>query len=176
MRPAVRRPARGHPQPALRPLDKHLAHQAGVARPIDYARHDDHQRQTVADHRLGNPVMGQPFGPLVSVDEAVRVPVGFVHELAARVREHADRAGIDAFGNRQLAHQLEHVARALDVDPLHLRGVADADLVPSRHVEDAVRACHRTAHALFVGDVAPVHADAQLGERACPLGRPGDRH
>src|SRR4029450_521612 len=74
------------------------------------------------------------------------------------------RAGVDAFGDLQFAHQFQHVTRALDVDLRARALVAHTDLVPAGDVEDAVHAAHRPTHALLVGHVAFVHCSAQPGQ------------
>ncbi len=120
--------------------------------------------------------MGLDLGLLVVAGVAVmRVAVGLVDDLAARVAERRDGRDVDDLRDLLLECGAQHV-----LGPEHVRLVhplalvlGDPDLVDRGAVNDRVGAAHRLAQCLLVGDVALDERDPELGEIA-RLGRVAD--
>src|SRR5579883_1075659 len=98
--------------------------------------------------------MRDPLGTIVFAQMRPGVMIGFINQLAMRIRIDGERTGIDTLANAQLLHQFQDVARALDIDLLTLAFVLDPNFIPAGNVENAIRTTHRLAHALPVGDIA----------------------
>ncbi len=118
----------------------------------------------------------QPLGAVVFAQVLAVEPVALVHDPAAGVRVHGQRAGVDRLRDAQLLGQLEDVAGAVHVDAPGHRPVPGPDLVPGGQVEDAVGALHGVAHALLHRDVALAQHDAQRRQLSGPGRVPGQRH
>src|SRR5207245_11344285 len=99
--------------------------------------------------------------PVVFARERAARARGLVDEAAMGVAEDRDRARVHALRDAELAHGLEDVPRAVNVDAVGLIAAARADPVPRGAVEEALGAGHRAADALAVRDVAQLAAHAE---------------
>ena len=108
--------------------------------------------------------MGGGLGAVILAQVLPLEAIALIHQFPVRVGVDRQRAGVDAFRDLQLFHELEHVARPLDVDPFPGAGVPHPDLVPSRDVEHAVHPPHGLAHALLFRDISFVNPHPDLNE------------
>jgi hypothetical protein len=138
---------------------------AAVARAVDHARLDDDEREPLGHHRQRDVVVRLPFGAVVLAQVRPVVAVPLVGRRAAGVGEYRDGARVHPFGDAELAHHLENVPGASDVDPFG-NVAGDADLVPRGAMEDAVGAAHRLDQTVGIDDVPLVQLDTERPENA----------
>jgi len=123
---------------------------------------------------LGEFVRGR-LGAIILAQVRTSVAVGLVDQLAVRVGVDRQRAGIDALGNAQFAHQFQHIARPPDVDLFALARIFDANFIPSGDVEHPIDMRHGHAHAFFIGHITLMNRDPQRSQIP-GFGRIADHH
>ena len=175
--PAVRRAGRHERHAPAQMADEQVADAAGIARAVDDARLHDDERQPGRHRRHRHLVVRLPLAAVVDRQVRSVVAIRLVHERAMRVGEHGDRARVDALGNPELPHRVEHVAGALNIDGRgECRGPGHARPVPAGDVEHAVDALHGRAQRVWVRDVARAQLGAEhLEQRRFPS-RAHERH
>ena len=138
-----------------------------VARAVDPTRLDDHDRRSLGDPLLHEPVREELRLVVVREPVAAGPVVGLVDDRAARVPEDAVRGDVD--DATDAGGRVEEVARPLDVDLEHvgLLRLADADPVVGGDVEDGIAATRRLGEPLAGGEVTLGELAAELGEPAC---------
>ena len=162
--------ARG--QAAVQIALDHLGHVplAVVVRADDAGRVDDDRVEPVArrvEHELRRPGLGLGVGALHAVGRKVR---HFGHGHALRLlRDRVHGADVDELAHVVAAAQVDHVARAADVDLLHLFEMVRADVdEPGRVDEDDLRvvrhAVEQRLHRLHAAHVAAHDGQARAIE------------
>src|SRR5437016_6115951 len=134
------------------------------------ARLHDHEREALADHRLGHLVMRDPFRPIVLGEPRALaiMAVRLIDELTMGVGEDGERARVNASRNPQFFHRGQDIPRAEDVDAFALLAVLRPDLVPARDVKDAVHPGHRGPERFGDRDVPRADVDPECPQVLSP--------
>src|SRR5260221_411750 len=164
--PAIRCAAGRHGELPAQIGHPRLVNDAGVARSIDQPWLDNHQWESGLHQRPRHFVMRPPLRAIILTQKGgAGVLIALIHHLPPGIGEDRQRASIDALGDAQFLHHLQHVARATHVDRLGLARIPRAHFIPGGNMKDAIYARHRCAQAFFVGNIARVHLDTQGHQR-----------
>src|SRR5205807_5476456 len=143
---------------------------ARVPRAVVETRLHDHERETLADHRLGHLVVRDPFRPIVLGERRALaiMAVRLIDELTMGVGEDGERTRVYALRNPKFLHCVQDIPRAEDVDAFALLAVLRPDLVPARDVEDAVHPGHGRPERFGDRDVPRADVDPECPQVLSP--------